>query len=392
LSDAALTIAMDRDWRERMLTDLVVLKERTLGGAAKNAARAVWSQILGSTAEAGLPLRSALVIRKRPRPSLVEMTKAIGIGLVSLVWSLLNSITRIYANFRGLRVKLGTRVVGIGNIQAGGAGKTPLAAAIANEAAERGLNVCILTRGYRSRWEREGGLLIPGQVLSPPVAVDDCGDEAMLLHQMAPKAWIAVGADRAAQFVRATEKCSAPFDLVLLDDGFQSRQIDRDLDIVAMTSHRWWRVPHRDFPFSLKRENLKVWTKGEVRPQGWSPSPDVRVCFSTEMLAKKNQGRSFWLVTGIADPEGALERLRAEGWIIRKQIVRPDHARYERDWIERTIADAETAGCVILTTGKDWVKWAALGIDPMRVVVVEPELVFLSGRETWERVLWGRAP
>jgi tetraacyldisaccharide 4'-kinase len=80
---------------------------------------------------------------------------SLSIWLLSAIWSNVNWIMRLALKLKILRSeKLDSYVVSIGNIQAGGAGKTPIVAFIANHAAKKGGSVCILCRGYGAEWEK----------------------------------------------------------------------------------------------------------------------------------------------------------------------------------------------------------------------------------------------
>jgi len=57
--------------------------------------------------------------------------------------------------------------------------------------------------------------------------------------------------------------------------------------------------------------------------------------------------------------------------------------------VKQLIEDARAAGARVAVTGKDWVKWRALGIDRAQVAVLEPELEWKEGQEAWNHVLWG---
>jgi tetraacyldisaccharide 4'-kinase len=287
----------------------------------------------------------------------------------------------------------------VGNLQVGGAGKTPLVAAAARELLARGKSVGVLTRGYGGSWERTGGTLAPG---GSPVSAEDAGDEALLLRDLVPGVWIGVGADRQAAFdgiVR--ERGGKPPDVVLLDDGFQHHKLKRDAEIVALTSHRPWSTLFRDWPRAADRATAAVWTKGAVAPVGWEKvegSRRVRARLvpmvrsgTGESVGGTRQTPALWLITGVADGVSVRESLEAQGVRVRKHVRFRDHARYDGQVINDIMADATAAGCAVGVTGKDWVKWRDL-IPPQRwgaIRVFEPAVEIVEGRKAWEEALWG---
>lgn len=306
---------------------------------------------------------------------------------VSLLWSSLSAGARLAADRGWLRSeRLGARVISVGNLQAGGAGKTPLVAAIAREGRARGIQVCILCRGYGGRWESGGGLILPGE--RAPSA-SDCGDEAALLHDLAPDAVIGIGADRVAQFKRAQEALGAKIDLVVLDDGFQHWKIRKDVEIVALTSASPSEVPYRDSLRALGRADLVVWTKGETRPAIPAGVPWARLRYR---LAQPGPGQSeqrLWLVTGVADGADVERLARESGYRIERHVSFPDHARYAETMVQELIGQARKARARVALTGKDWVKWREIaGVNAEQITVLEPELDWQEGRSLWNRVLW----
>ena len=66
-----------------------------------------------------------------------------------------------------------------------------------------------------------------------------------------------------------------------------------------------------------------------------------------------------------------------------------DHAEVTRAQLDGWLKQAAAAGARVAVTGKDFVKWRALGIPLQQVLVFEPKLEFESGLAHWERVLWG---
>jgi tetraacyldisaccharide 4'-kinase len=309
--------------------------------------------------------------------------KTLGIRSASFVWNVLTNTTRSLKRFRIITPeKLDSKVISVGNIQAGGAGKTPLVAQIAKEAHQRGMSVCILSRGYKGKWEHSGGVLMPGQVDVKP---QDCGDEPALLHELVPHAWIGVGADRLQQYQEVLKKRGKPIDLVLLDDGFQNRRIHKDVEVVAVTSAQPGEVFFRESAQSLKNADLIVWTKGETRPLTFDV-PLVRVRYS---LPPCNAKQPLWLVTGIADGRSAHHLAVRSGYPIRKHVDLRDHFQYSRSEIRKILDQAQLdGGSKIALTGKDWVKWKYQGVDSSEVIILEPELIFEEGRELWSKILW----
>jgi tetraacyldisaccharide 4'-kinase len=304
--------------------------------------------------------------------------------LGSLVWSLATAFIRLLSAVGILRpTDLGVRVISVGNIQAGGAGKTPLVGLIAREASQRGLRVCILSRGYGGHWEKTGGVISPE---GPLLTSAECGDEPVLLRELAPQAWIGVGADRVRQFEQV-KKAAGGFDLVLLDDGFQHWRIKKDLEIVAVTGARPSTMLFRDFRSALSRAHLIVWTKGPQNPESWK-RPWVKLRFQ---LGPATAQLPLVLVTGLADGASAFQLLRDGGYRVERHISFPDHARYDRAEIDRIMNSAREKGLVVAVTGKDWVKWRELGVAREDVLVFEPEPRVEEGRELWEKILWARS-
>ncbi len=301
---------------------------------------------------------------------------------------------------------LGCRVLSVGNIQAGGAGKTPLVAHLARQSIQRGYITVVLTRGYLGNRERVGGLLpqvhahsekSPSQALT----TQEWGDEPLLLRSLVPGLWIGVGANRSRVFEQevlpplmrhyglSREELLRKM-LVILDDGFQHRAIQRDIDIVALTSASRFERLFREFPSALRRAHLLIWTKGEADPLPKFGLPSARTRFVVAEPSGQNAGRSWWFLSGLGDPDSALSTLQDAGWKISKTIFFRDHARYSLPLVESILRDAQEAGCGLLVTGKDWVKLEELGlkIGPF-LQRVEPEIEWVDGHAHVMALVWG---
>src|SRR3984957_7936946 len=164
-----------------------------------------------------------------------------------LLWPLV-PIYSLAVGLRGLQFRLGLKkirrlrwpVVSIGNLSAGGAGKTPLPIALAKALTARGLHVDVLSRGY-GRQRSELPLLV-----DPVGTAQNFGDEPVVIAREA-NVPVYVAAERyeagllAERDARAQPK--APQDAEenlrlkahILDDGFQHRQLARDIDILLLS-------------------------------------------------------------------------------------------------------------------------------------------------------------
>ncbi len=306
------------------------------------------------------------------------------IWLLSLIWSTVNGVRRrLYGIgiFSGVRLPVTT--ISVGNIEAGGTGKTPLVMELARAAMLRGRLPLILTRGHGGSWSRSGGVIEPGDTAAEPAL---CGDEAALIHAQVPGAWIGVGADRVRSFERVLEIAKGRGlkqpDCVILEDGYQHLQIQRDWDLVLLTSagpavrvHREW-APPKTGP-----RTILLWSKGDEPPRGWQERAEGCYRLRHELPSPQADelGQKLWLVSGIGSPADFETAVRKSGWNVVRHTHFADHARYSADWLRDLFSKASNQGLVVATTGKDWVKWSSLGIASGQARVFEPSLRFDPG-------------
>lgn len=267
--------------------------------------------------------------------------------------ALVRAAEAAYMSVNGLRRRLYQRgvlrsarlprpVVSIGNISAGGAGKTPAVIALANELAGRGIRAAVLTRGYG----RSSGS--PGGVVDSYDAAR-FGDEPVLIKKRTKSVDVIVGANRknmALDYIRDHE-C----DLFILDDGFQHLQIARELDIViespAAAFYRERRSALADADIVIPRR-VRIDVPETVR------------------------GRSAFAFAGLADPRQFFDSLRDHGVALCGTMSFRDHHRYTpADMARITAAAAECGAEVIVTTEKDAVK-----LDRDDIVAIPADFVF----------------
>ncbi len=234
-------------------------------------------------------------------------------------------------------------VVSIGNIEAGGTGKTPFAMALAGELKAHGHNVAIVTRGYRGR------LRGPVEV-SPSHDYRDVGDEPLLMARTTGVPVIK-SPDRCMGGTFAYRKLGA--EIVLLDDGFQHRRIFRDLNIclVSGTLENERLLPAgrlRETVASLKRADFIIDTKKDA-------SLNIEgIVDSRGRLSSVVRGVSIFAFCGIANPQRFFDTLRPLCTRM-KIMVFPDHHKYSASDIKK-IKKAATGFDMVVTTEKDLVR------------------------------------
>lgn len=139
---------------------------------------------------------------------------------------------KLYLYESGLKKKekLDCCVISIGNITVGGTGKTPTAQKMAAIIKFLGYRVVILNRGYRSHWGKELGVVSDGNKIF--MTAYEAGDEAYLMAKTLPGIPVIIGKNRAVTGRYAVEKLNA--EVIIMDDGFQHWQLERDLDVVLV--------------------------------------------------------------------------------------------------------------------------------------------------------------
>ena len=256
------------------------------------------------------------------------------------------------------------KVVCVGNLTAGGSGKTPIAMTIAQALDARGWRPVFLSRGYGGR--ASGPLLI-----EPATNATEVGDEPLLLARVAP---VIVARDRAAGARLADEM---HFDVIVMDDGHQNFSVAKDLAIVVVDAQAGFGNGHI-LPAGPLREPVAqglaradaVVLAGDGNPalSGFS-GPILRarlVTGSAAFLA----GKPVVAFAGIGRPEKFFQSLRALGAEIAEAHAYADHHVYTETEISRLKANAHARRAVLVTTEKDFVRLSPAqreGIDVLPV-------------------------
>ncbi|HUX44808.1 MAG TPA: tetraacyldisaccharide 4'-kinase [Terracidiphilus sp.] len=272
-----------------------------------------------------------------------------------------------------LRIRLGWEpvrrlswpVISIGNLSTGGAGKTPLAVALAHLLAARGFYVDVLSRGYGRR------SVVAARVLADGVA-EDFGDEPLLLARQTGIP-VFVGAERfdaglLAESEMPQNQTGRP-SVHLLDDGYQHRHLARNIDILLLSRADWQDVllpagDLREGRSAARRASVLVIPSSEpefdseLRAWGWQ-GPIWRLHRHMQLPPLPGPVAAF---CGIARPAQFFSGIRAAGSQIAVQTEFRDHHRFAAADIYRLIAAAHAAGAAaFLTTEKDLVRLGSLG-------------------------------
>ena len=258
----------------------------------------------------------------------------------------------------GARAKLGVPVVCVGNLTAGGTGKTPTVIAIWEILAGLGATPHILSRGY-------GGALTQTTRVDPTRhSAADCGDEPLLLSAFAP-VW--VGQDRLQS---AKSAIAAGADILILDDGFQNASLAYDLSLIVVDAARGFgnglvipAGPLREpIATGLARADF-VLSIGEADQQAAFSMrhPDLPCPHLTGHLAPLNMGMSFQdmpvlAFAGIGHPEKFFATLRKMGARILRAEALSDHQPLSDALMARILREAQSLGAQPVTTEKDAVR------------------------------------
>jgi tetraacyldisaccharide 4'-kinase len=307
-------------------------------------------------------------------------------------------------------------VISVGNLAVGGTGKTPLVLAIGEWLFGAGFAVGVLTRGYGRRSRRP--LVVPAGEAWPPAS--EIGDEPWFLKRREPRFALAVDANR-----RRGARALAPLlsgGVFLLDDGFQHRRLDRDLDLVVLaagdpleSSRLLPRGRLREPPAALARANRCILVVGpgespaaaeararEVR--GIAPSLPLAVAtaaidgfrplgdWAAPLVPPAAVGGPVAAVAGIARPDRLARGLVAAGLEVAGTAFFPDHHPFTESDRGRIAALARGARSLVTTEKDEPRLLAGLGPDLARhlglpVLVARLGLRFDAGEEDLRRAI-----
>ena len=315
---------------------------------------------------------------------------------------------------------LGIQVISIGNVTAGGTGKTPVTEIFARTLASAGRRVAILSRGYRRKeapwWQR-----MFTQVIEPPLVVSDGrhilldaatgGDEPYMLASNLPGVAVVVDRNRVKAGRYAIKRLGC--DTIILDDGFQYQKLKHSVEVVLVDStnpfgngHMLPRGVLREPARHLKRADIIFLTKcrGDVSGvrqeiRKYNTHAEIVECNHTPKVLKDVWSREefplSWLagttlctLSGIASPRGFENSLRHAGARVVWCERYADHHRYESSEILYALnRTADMGADALVTTEKDAVRFPRFETSPVRCLYLRIAIEILKGGESFAQII-----
>lgn len=330
--------------------------------------------------------------------------------------------TRLFFYQTGIlqRYPLGCQVISVGNITAGGTGKTPVVEIFARELHKSGRKVAILSRGYRKKelpWYQR----MFRATLEPPRVVSDGhhllldsemgGDEPYMLASNLPGVVVLVDKNRVKSGRYAIKKFGC--DTLVLDDGFQYQKLKHRLELVLIdktnpfgNSNLLPRGVLREPVGNLARADFIFITKSDGRAEDLrkrirtlNAHAEIIECrheprylrnvYSDETLPLSwLEGKRVAAFSGIAVPQSFEGFLREMGAKLAGTDRFADHHRYDAQEVIDIVNHADEVGaCAVITTEKDAVRLPRLVRPAVPVYYLRVEIAILDGAENFHEAV-----
>ena len=352
-------------------------------------------------------------------------------GAVNFLLSVLKGLSYVFAAVVGIRYllygwgllrryPLGIQVISIGNVTAGGTGKTPVTEIFARTLAAEGRKVAILSRGYRRKeapwWQR-----LFTQVIEKPLVVSDGkhvlldsatgGDEPYMLASNLPGVAVVVDRNRVKAGRYAIKRLGC--DTLILDDGFQYQKLKHSVEVVLVDAtnpfgngHMLPRGVLREPASNLKRADIIFLTKcrgdvSEVKAEvrKYNTTAEIVECNHAPRVLKDVwsreefpldwlKGKTVCTLSGIASPKGFENSLRHLGAKVVWCERYADHHRYDSSEILYALnRSADMGADALVTTEKDAVRFPRFETSPVRCLYLRIAIEILAGGESFTQII-----
>ena len=323
----------------------------------------------------------------------------------SALWESVNKMRRAFYEYGILKKDyFKVPIISIGNITFGGTGKTPTIIWLLTKLESYGLDVAILTRGYKGQLEHKSGMIKGGQrFLSNP---HEFGDEPLLISKKMSKGAVIVGKKRAQNLKKYFPQIKP--DVVLLDDGFQHIQLYRSFNIVLFDAL----LPidqYKTAPLGYLREGLTslkdadailISRADQVEDNkieelleflGEYHRQDITIgklayepyelvdCFDQKaMELSELSGKKVVALTAIASPQSFYNLIESFGGDIVEKLTFSDHYFFTHEDVNNILHKCIQHDAIVLTSEKDMVKLRKVTKDN-RFLSVNIGVKFISG-------------
>jgi len=318
------------------------------------------------------------------------------------------------------RYPLGVQVISIGNVTAGGTGKTPVTEIFARTLAAEGRKVAILSRGYRRKeapwWRR-----LITQVVDPPLVVSDGrhvlldsatgGDEPYMLASNLPGVAVVVDRNRVKAGRYAVKRLGC--NTIILDDGFQYQKLKHSTEVVLVDSTNPFGNGNM-LPRGILREPVRNLSRADIifltkcRGDVSAVKEEIRKYNRTAEIVECNhvpkslkdvwsreefplawlQGKTVCTLSGIASPKGFENSLRHLGSKVVWCERYADHHRYDSSEVLYALnRTADMGADALVTTEKDAVRFPRFETSPVRCLYLRIAIEILAGGESFTQII-----
>ena len=304
-------------------------------------------------------------------------------------------------------------VVSIGNLTAGGSGKTPMTLFLVRLLQKLGRRVAVVSRGYKGGAEKKGGIASDGKKIL--MSCEDSGDEPLMIARRLAGTPVMVGHDRFRSGTMAMDRFGAQ--ALVLDDAFQHIQLNRDLNIILIDGQRFLgnrhllpRGPLREPISSMRRADAVIFTKtgDEKDPDVLAikagldvfPGTPVFVCSHIPRIINQGggkmagsdpdflNGKRLFAFSGIAVNDDFRQTLLSMGGRLDDFREFPDHHDYTDQELSDLLEAAEAKNVdFISTTEKDYARIAHRISWANRLIPVGVDISFGDDAEKFARFI-----
>jgi len=320
--------------------------------------------------------------------------------------------------------KLPCTVISIGNITVGGTGKTPVTIYVAKLIEKLGYKVAIISRGYKGKLEKTGGIVSDGENIF--VDAFDAGDEPYMIASKLKTIPVVVGRDR-FKAGKIAVKTFSP-DVIILDDAFQHLKLARDINLILLdhacpfgNRHLAPRGILREPVSALLRSDAVIFTRSDSKgttfekDRPFMQNKPIFKSFHKPYLYKiisGNQdndisnadrlhhdsvgylkGKHVVAFSGIAKNDDFFHTLCKLGCNIKKHITFTDHYPYLNKDLEAIFEVAKNvcADCVV-TTEKDYMRVMHMRPWPINLAVIGVEISFGNDTAAFDDFIQSQLP